>query len=410
MPYLIGDALVLVLSPGVTLRTWRDRGVLEREWSLYRDLLPHYAQLIVVSTGGRDEEDLLLSLVPGPYAARVKAVCDRDGAGSAVFARAVPAMVAGLLAQATHVLVKTDQMMSGAMAVSITDALRGRGKKVGLLARGGYLWTRFIAHEQGPHSQAAEASGQEERDLCQAADMVAGTTQRMVDDLAWRYNLDPARTVAIPNFVLIEHPGLSVTQREERLVLSAGALVARKRVKMLIDAAVALREIDSKARLEIIGEGPLKAELESYAKDHDAPVSFLGQIPHGQLLKRMSECQVYVQCSELEGHPKTVIEAMSCGAAVVVTDSPGQGGLIQHGVTGLRCQADPRELARIVAELLNDEDWRVVMGSSAQRITQSACGLPAILEQELEVQRRTLRYGQSRHAGDVSAIRLRASA
>lgn len=410
MAYLIGDALVLVLPPSVTLRSWQDRGVLEREWSLYRDLLPHYGQLIVVSTGGAEEQQLLQALVPGPYAARVRVVCDVDGVGAETFSAAAPALVSALLAKATHVLVKTDQLVSGATAVAITDALRGRGKKVGLLARGGYLWTRFIAHEQGPHSQAAEASGQEERELCQAADMVVGTTQRMVDDLAWRYNLDPARTVAIPNFVLIEHPGMSVMQRVDGLILTAGALVARKRIKMLIDASLALRELTPQATLEVVGDGPQREELEQYAKDQNAPVKFVGQIPHGQLMRRMSECQVYVQCSELEGHPKTVIEAMSCGAAVVVTDSPGLGGLIQHGVTGLRCQADPKELARIVAELISDEDWRLVMGSSAQRITQSTCGLPAILEQELEAQRRALRYGQTRGAGDVSAIRLRASA
>ena len=70
------------------------------------------------------------------------------------------------------------------------------------------------------------------------------------------------------------------------------------------------------------------------------------------------------QASALEGHPKTVIEAMALGAAVVVADAPGLGEVVTHGVTGLRVEAQPGPIADAIGFLL-DEPWREQMGHGA---------------------------------------------
>lgn len=397
----VADALVLVLTGNTTLRAWQEVGLLEREWALYCELLPHYATLVVVTDGEGDEEQLARMATPTGLSSRVHVVSNGQRLPSDQFLAGVPGRVRALLARAKTAVVKTDQLAEGQVAVAIARELRAAGIAAGLLARGGYLWTRFVAHEQGPHSAQAEASAQYERELCRAADLVCGTTPKMVEDLAWRYNLNPTRTVVIPNYVLVDQPPGEPHEREKGVVLTAGALVPRKRVDLLIRAMAVVKEEVPDAVLEVVGEGPERAALEALARELGVPVRFCAWMPHLALLDRMKRAAIFAQASELEGHPKTVLEAMSSGAAVVVTDSPGLGGVVHHGVTGLRCPPDPEQLGRVLAELLRDEEWRSVMGASAARMVRAQLGLPAIVQQELDVHKRTLRCAQQGQRDDA---------
>ena len=277
--------------------------------------------------------------------------------------------------------------------------MKQRTGTAALIARGGYLWTRFVAHDEGPHSQAAHDSAARERFLCQAADMVVGTTPDMVEDLSWRYGLDPLHTAVIPNYVLVDEMPRGAAGRTPGLLLYAGQLVARKRVDVLVQAlALITPEVREAIRFEIIGDGPERAALERLAASLKVPVVFRSRVPHHDLLARMRECELYIQASELEGHPKTVLEAMASGAAVVVADAPGLGDAVTHGVTGLRVTPDARSFAHAIEELLNDQEWRDMMGSAAAQATRSSLGLDTILPMEVAVHRRALEQARRRAA------------
>src|SRR5262249_416717 len=151
---------------------------------------------------------------------------------------------------------------------------------------------------------------------------VVGTTRPMVDDLASRCGLAAGRVCVVPNYVLpcdAAAPG----PRAAGEVLFAGRVVAQKRVDRLIEAmsrlSPALRE---RTKLSIIGGGPLEDDLRRQAVRSGVRADFEPRMPHAQLLARMRRCTLYAQTSAYEGHPKTVIEAMSVGATVLVCDAP----------------------------------------------------------------------------------------
>jgi glycosyltransferase involved in cell wall biosynthesis len=202
--------------------------------------------------------------------------------------------------------------------------------------------------------------------------------------------------VVIPNYVLPISSELA--EREPGLIVFAGSLVARKRVDILINAVAALGLADSKVKLEILGDGPERLVLETLARDLHAPVVFRGRLPHRETLARMCACQIYVQASSLEGHPKAVIEAMACGAPVIVADSPGLGPVVHHGVTGLRCAGDVQSFTHVMQELLADDDWRQVLGSSGARLAESTYGLSTISQLEADVHRRAMNLVMTRNA------------
>ncbi len=390
---MIADSLVLVFTRGVSLSDWERSGLLSREWALYERVGRRYRRVVLVTWGGPEDRAVLPRMLGATPTVRAELVCD-DGSGPTgpAYEASIPARVARVVGADAAVLVKTNQMPAGETAVTIRDALRSGGRRVGLLARGGYLWSRFTAYEHGPDSGAAQEAGRCERTLCRAADLVMGTTQEMVDDLCWRYEIEPSKTVVVPNYVTMEGEVRSSAEREAGLVLYAGQLVRRKRVDVLIGAMALLPE-DRRAasRLEIIGEGPELAALEALAKERGVAATFTNRMPHGELAERMSRCAVYAQASELEGHPKTVIEAMASGAPVVVSDSPGLGEVVQNGVTGVRVQgADPEGFATAIAGLLADDDWRDLMGSAAARWSRGTFALDKIASLETGAHQRAM--------------------
>lgn len=378
----IADALVLVFTEGVSLRQWVESGMVRREWALYERLSKDYGRLIVVTYGDETDDALAGAITPSPIV-----ICNRHGLEAARYKAGIPGLVLGAIADARTAVVKTNQMQGGSVAVSVARALRAAGVRTGLIARGGYLWSQFIAVEHGPHSAKAGAAGAVERELCRAADVVVGTTQRMLDDLAWRHHLDPAHTLLIPNYVLTEHAPLRDAPRSPTEVLYAGQLVRRKNVDVLIDAVAKIAEAGGPpVHLAIVGNGVDEPALRQRASDLEAlarpgataTVTFEPRLPHDELLARMARCAIYAHASSLEGHPKTVLEAMAAGAAVVVADSPGLGEVVHHGVDGIRVDGTPESFAHAIHQLLEDEDWRRSLGDAAMRAVRQKASLDTV--------------------------------
>lgn len=388
----IADTLVLVLPTGTSLRTWQERGVVSRERALLEGLAPHYRRIVVASHGRADDREVLRDLTPD--GSRVELIVNETGVEATAHEAALPSLVVRALAGCTTAVVRTLQMNDGDAAVRIVTALRGAGVGVGFIARGGGLWTRFVAYEHGPQSPKALSAAAKERVLCQAADLVVGTTSDMVEDLAWRYGLDPQRCVVVPNYVVTSAEPVAVEDREPGRVLYAGQLTRRKRVDLLVRAFGQLPE-ESKglARLEVHGLGPELEALTALASEVGANVTFCGRVPHARLLQRMGRCAIYAQAAELEGHPKAVLEAMATGAAVLVAKSPGLGEVVTHGMNGLRVDADPAAFAVAIDELLRDPEWRGVLGHAAARSIRQQFAVASVMPLEVEAHRRALARG-----------------
>lgn len=130
---------------------------------------------------------------------------------------------------------------------------------------------------------------------------------------------------------------------ESDVVLTfAGKLIARKRPRLLLEALLRLRTLDpaaaGRARLWYVGDGPLRDELEGFARAHDLPVSFLGFVNQSALPETYaaSDCLVLPSNGE-ETWGLVVNEAFACGVPAIVSDEAGcTPELIVEGETGWR--------------------------------------------------------------------------
>ena len=114
-----------------------------------------------------------------------------------------------------------------------------------------------------------------------------------------------------------------------------GQMIPRKGLPDLLSAFERLYATDQSVRLQMLGDGRQRAELEAQAasmKSADA-IEFLGF--RSDRLALLSQFDLFVMTSSLEGIPRCLMEAMAVGVPVVAYDIPGVDQLVEHGKTGL---------------------------------------------------------------------------
>jgi len=157
-------------------------------------------------------------------------------------------------------------------------------------------------------------------------------------------------------------------------ILYVGRLVEKKGLRTLLRAFDILRATCPCAELVIIGEGPLRAELERLAGES---VRFLGSQPQAVVADRMRRAAVLAAPSvtardgDAEGLPNVIVEAAASALPVVGTDHQGIPEAIVEGETGfLVPEGDAEALAGRLATILGDRGLRDRMGAAARALAR----------------------------------------
>ena len=175
-------------------------------------------------------------------------------------------------------------------------------------------------------------------------------------------------------------------------ILTVARLVEKKGLDLLIDAMVMVRTLHRSARLEIIGDGPLRAELELRTVELGLAdrVRFLGAQPstvveaaYGTAAMVVLPCRV-ASDGDRDGLPTVLVEAMAHAVPVISTDVVGIGELIDDGTTGLLATPDdPADLARAIVTLIDDPVRADMLGRAGRQQVMAAFD-PAMSARELE--------------------------
>ncbi|MFM7141408.1 MAG: glycosyltransferase family 4 protein, partial [Alphaproteobacteria bacterium] len=161
--------------------------------------------------------------------------------------------------------------------------------------------------------------------------------------------------------------------REPDLVLSVGTLRSCKGFDDLVRAIGLLRDRGRKARLEILGEGEDRPELERLVAELRLGdrVFLPGYRPQEEVVPAYHRASAVVLPAHHEDHfgiPNILIEGLAAGAPVVCTELPSLGELVEHGRSGLFVpERDPARLAEAIAELLDDPARGAAMAAEGRR-------------------------------------------
>lgn len=155
---------------------------------------------------------------------------------------------------------------------------------------------------------------------------------------------------------------------KRKVLLFVGRLAEKKGCEYLI------RAMDKvEADLIIVGDGPLKRDLEALAKTVHADIRFLGAKTKEELRTIYASSDIFVVPSvtakdgDKEGVPTAIIEAMASELPVIASDSGGISDIVKDGFNGyLVSEKNVLELSEKINELILDEKKRIIYAANAR--------------------------------------------
>lgn len=182
------------------------------------------------------------------------------------------------------------------------------------------------------------------------------------------------RGVAIGNPVIVP-VGMTFQKNSKasgNVLMAMGRLVQEKGFDLLLQAFAQIAEKHPGWSLTIIGDGPLRAELQEggRALKLDGRVHFAGQLADPFPLLRTAD--LFVFSSRFEGFGMALAEAMACGLPVVSFDCPeGPRDIIRDGIDGLLVPAgDVAALAATLDSLMSDPKKRDRLAALAPEVLE----------------------------------------
>jgi len=189
---------------------------------------------------------------------------------------------------------------------------------------------------------------------CDRIDTVAAVSKKLKDRLL---DCGTKAAVEVIHNGFLQHPYPADCEKKLHRIIQVGNLIPSKRVDMTIRAFAKLHEERPDMELIIIGQGPLRGELEALCAQlqiSDA-VRFLGKKPNDEVFRSMCESGFFVMASKPEGFGIVYLEAMAAGCVAVGTEGEGIADIITHEENGFLVPADdPEAIASVIRTCLEN--------------------------------------------------------
>ncbi|WP_217593867.1 glycosyltransferase family 4 protein [Cohnella sp. GbtcB17] len=196
------------------------------------------------------------------------------------------------------------------------------------------------------------------------------------------YMKKPERIGVIPNgyderrFKPISH------DNEVAQIVTVCRLVPAKGIDLLIKACAELRGRDRRFVLHIIGDGPIRPELEHLAQEqgiYDETI-FYGYMLHPE--EMLPFFDIFVLPSRAEAFGSVFAEAALCLLSLVGTDVGGIAEQIEDGVNGLLVPGeDPKALADAIDKLILDPHYRYELARAAWNKAKKTYSLSRVIQE-----------------------------
>ncbi len=236
----------------------------------------------------------------------------------------------------------------------------------GTMPHGIYIWIisklfriKTIQHIMGKNDLRLTFDNQRGQKLAmraiRSANLVAVRGQPMIRTLlANGVNKD---NIFIPqNLHDFDFFSCAVSVTPEYELIYVGLLAAYKRIDLMLDSFASSKPYNNK--LLIVGEGPERNQLEQQVtRLHlTQQVIFTGKVPFHQLPEHYCKARSFIMTSQGEGLPMAMIEAMSCGLPVIISDDADITEIAKNEVNALITNRHNSDcFAQAIVRLRNDE-------------------------------------------------------
>jgi len=171
------------------------------------------------------------------------------------------------------------------------------------------------------------------------------------------------------------------------------ALISRmlwdKGVGVFIEAAKSTKSKLSTVKFLLVGSpdnGNPNTVPEKYLKEQNSN-GYIEWIGHVDDVKPfIVKSDIVVLPSYREGLPKVLLEAASCGRAIIATDVPGCREIVEHGINGLLVPPkDVNSLAESMLKLANEPELRLQMGRNGRKKVLREFDEKIVIQKTMEI-------------------------
>ena len=152
-------------------------------------------------------------------------------------------------------------------------------------------------------------------------------------------------------------------------ILFVGRFVPAKNLTLLVEAFANVVEQFPSAELILVGDGPLKPDVEAEIAQYDLQdsVRLPGYVDNEDLPEYYRGADVFALSSQRENHPITLLESMSCETPVVASSIGAIPEIVENGQTGfLYPVGSASDLAAAINQLLSDPELCTFCGRRAR--------------------------------------------
>jgi colanic acid/amylovoran biosynthesis glycosyltransferase len=186
--------------------------------------------------------------------------------------------------------------------------------------------------------------------------------------------------IAIPLDKITFKPRHPKNPNEKTILIFTGRFVEKKGLIYALKAVEALKNNYKNFELRIIGDGPLRNEIEKFIADYNlgSHVKLLGFLNYNEYLQETTRADIFVQPSVTAangdsegGAPTVILEAQAAGMPVISTTHADIPNIVALGQSAkLSAERDPIALARNIAELLDHPEQWEEMGRAGRAFVE----------------------------------------
>lgn len=364
--------LTLFFTWDVSLKIWKDKGLYDREIRFYQELAKKGLDITFITWGDKSDLDL------APSGIKVIPLYSYLWRPQNKIIRALLSLYSVWVLRKNIMqsdILKTNQMWGAWIAVFCKWIFAKP-----LIVRCGFELYDFTLR-QGHGALRKALIWVLSYSAYKSADVICVATQEDKSFVENNFSIKPQKIRIHPNWIDTSFFAPSSAQKKSQSILFVGRLTEQKNLFNLLEAVKS-----SVWQLNIVGQGELRSTLEEYVANNNIQnVEFLGVVSNKELPAIYNSHEVYVLPSEYEGNPKTLLEAMSCGAAVVGTDVSGVSSVIKDQKSGLLCQLNADSIHQSLKRVLEDKKLRVSLGKRAREQIVQVQDLEILLRAELEL-------------------------
>ncbi|MFX0022554.1 MAG: glycosyltransferase family 4 protein [Candidatus Hermodarchaeota archaeon] len=365
-------SLTLFFTGGVSLKNWVEVGNLDRELELYKRLNETLKEINIVSYGGNKDFQ---------YSKKLEKI---NLLPTSWYKHSRLTILSLQLKNYSQLIARSDILKTNQISGFEIPLWFKKKYNQKLIVRCGYLYSYFMK-KKVKNKQKVEKVLQLEKKAFESSDLGFVSSPWQQELIIKQYSIEPADKIkVIPNYVITDvfKPLPNIQKKFDLIFIGRGD--KQKNIPNLLKALHYLKTKEQSVSLLMVGGCCFNTKIKEIIDQYHLDVILKGYIPNFRLPEVINQAKIFILPSYYEGHPKVLLEAMSCGVPCIGTNVTGIKHEIKHLNTGFLSKTDFRSIAESIDILLADKALRTKLGKNAREYISKNYSLDKILPLELK--------------------------